>query len=134
MQMRPRLKLRYGKGKVPRSPNSGNRHRRCSVPASSASGVDLLSNTYPLPMHTSLAVNVMPVESPGSGTLVASTLMTDVERTTLLLTELSLVVAATSAVLTALTLFFVWSAELRFRHRFVSVSWWMHPVQSGTDA
>jgi hypothetical protein len=60
--------------------------------------------------------------------------MTDVERTTLLLTELSLVVAATSAVLTALTLFFVWLAELRFRRRFVSVSWWMHPVQSGKDS
>jgi hypothetical protein len=55
--------------------------------------------------------------------------MTGVEQTTLLLTELSLGVAATSAVLAALTLFFVWTAERRFRHRFASVSWWMHPVQ-----
>ncbi|MCV7194880.1 hypothetical protein [Mycobacterium angelicum] len=40
--------------------------------------------------------------------------MTEVERTTILLGQLSLIVAAVSAILALLTLWFVWIAELRF--------------------
>ncbi|WP_155771363.1 hypothetical protein [Mycobacterium asiaticum] len=59
--------------------------------------------------------------------------MTEVERTTLLLGQLSLVVAAVSAVLALLTLWFVWIAELRFRRRFGPVVWWLEHLRTSED-